>query len=134
MKSDKQSEAPPKAKPKPAAAKEESIVISFRLSRAKYEPYRLPVLKSGLSRSAFFRKMFSDNEFKVVISEKKNSTEDYTKYLHLVNKISNNLNQLARLLNGAEKSGNATPQQYTKGLNDLNTIRILLLNKLGTKE
>lgn len=130
MKADKQS--PSSAKP--ATAKEESIVISFRLSKTAYEPYKLPVERSGLGRSAFFRKLFSDTESKVVIAEKKVNTEDYNEYLHLVNKISNNINQLARLLNGAEKAGKATPQQYATGLNTLNSIRLLLLAKLGKKE
>lgn len=130
MKADKQSPS----SDKPATAKEKSIVISFRLSETAYEPYKLPVETSGLSRSEFFRKLFNDTESKVVITEKKVNTEDYNEYLHLVNKISNNINQLARLLNGAEKAGKATPQQYATGLNTLNSIRLLLLAKLGKKE
>jgi hypothetical protein len=142
MKSDKQSQALPEAlkKPKPKAqktdppAKEKSIVISFRLSESAYEPYREAVEKSGLGRSAFFRQLFVDNKSKVVLSEKKIHTDDYNKYLHLVNKISNNINQLARLLNGAEKAGKVTHQQYATGLNTLNSIRLMLLSKLGRKE
>lgn len=130
MKADKQSPS----SSEPPKAKEKSIVISFRLSEAAYEPYRLPVEKSGLGRSAFFRKLFSDTESKVVISEKKIHTEDYNQYLHLVSKVSNNINQLARLLNGAEKAGKVTALQYSKGLNTLNSIRLLLLAKLGKKE
>jgi len=117
-----------------AASSDKSIVISFRLSEAAYEPYREAVEKSGIGRSAFFRKLFLDNESKVVISEKKVHTEDYNKYLHLVNKISNNINQLARLLNGAEKAGKVTHQQYATGLNTLSGIRLLLLSKLGKKD
>lgn len=130
----------PKAAAKQGAAKDQaassdkSIVISFRLSEAAYEPYREAVEKSGIGRSAFFRKLFLDNESKVVISEKKVHTEDYNKYLHLVNKISNNINQLARLLNGAEKAGKVTHQQYATGLNTLSGIRLLLLSKLGKKD
>ena len=130
MKADKQSPS----SDKPATAKEKSIVISFRLSETAYEPYKLPVETSGLSRSEFFRKLFNDTESKVVITEKKVNTEDYNEYLRIVNKISNNINQLARLLNGAEKAGKATPQQYATGLNTLNSIRLLLLAKLGKKE
>lgn len=142
MKRDKQSPAAPEAQtssrakqPSAAAAsKEKSIVISFRLSESAYEPYREAVEKSGMGRSAFFRQLFIDNKSKVVLAEKKIHTEDYNKYLNLVNKISNNLNQLARLLNGAEKVGKVTHQQYATGLNTLNSIRLMLLSKLGRKE
>ncbi|HGJ7737682.1 TPA: plasmid mobilization protein [Pseudomonas aeruginosa] len=122
---------PEKSEKKP---REKSVVISFRLSESAYEPYREPVEKSGLSRSEFFRNMFADNTHKVVISEKRVPTEDYNRYLHFVSKISNNINQLARLLNGAEKAGMVTAKQYLTGLNNLNSIRLLLQSKLGKKD
>lgn len=118
----------------PAKAGEKSIVISFRLSEADYEPYRESVEKSGQSRSQFFRTLFTENKHRVVISEKRTATEDYTRYLTLVAKISNNINQLARLLNGAEKSGKINSSQYLSGLNNLNSMRLLLLSKLGKKD
>lgn len=108
-------------------------MISFRVAVQEYEPFRVPVQQSKLSRSEFFRQLFVENKSKVVITEKRERTEDYTKYLNLVNKISNNLNQLAKLLNTAEKAGTVTTQQYAKGLNDLNAMRVLLNNKLGGK-
>lgn len=108
-------------------------MISFRLAQPEYEPFRVPVQQSNLSRSEFFRQLFVDSKAKVVINQKRERTEDYTKYLHLVNKISNNLNQLAKLLNTAEKAGRVSSQQYSKGLNDINAIRQLLNNKLGGK-
>lgn len=142
MKRDKQSPTAPEPKKSSkaerqsaaSAPKEASIVISFRLSESAYEPYREAVEKSGLGRSAFFRQLFVENKSKIVLAEKKIHTEDYNKYLHLVNKISNNINQLARLLNGAEKAGKVTHQQYATGLNTLNSIRLMLLSKLGKKE
>lgn len=130
MKSDQQS----KDQKRERKPREKSIVISFRLSESAYEPFKLPVEKSGLARSEFFRQLFSDSTEKIVVSEKKTATEDYNQYLHLVNKISNNINQLARLINGAEKSGKVTSQQYIAGLNNLNSMRLLLLAKLGRKE
>lgn len=133
MKNEKQTSPGKASKPKAKAPKSESIVISFRLSLEEFEPYKEPLHNSGLGRSEFFRQLFRDNKSKVVISEKKVATKDYNQYLHLVNKISNNINQLARLLNGAEKAGKATRQQYLTGLNNLNSIRLLLQSKLGGK-
>lgn len=130
MKSE-QPKQPAKGEKKP---REESVVISFRIPVSAYEPYRESVLKSGKGRSAFFRDLFFGNKDKVVITEKKVSTEDYNRYLHFVSKISNNINQLARLLNGAEKAGLATAKQYMTGLNNLNSIRLLLQSKLGKKD
>lgn len=117
--------------PKAKALPEKSVVISFRIPESAYEPYKEAIQKSGLPRSEFFRRLFDENINKVVISEKKIHTEDYNKYLHYVGKASNNLNQLAKLLNTAEKSGRVTKTQYLKGLNTLNSIRLLLLSKLG---
>lgn len=128
----KSGKSPKKKAAKPSKPREESVVISFRLPLSEYEPYREPVEKSGLGRSEFFRQLFRDNNSKVVISEKKHNTQDYKQYLHLVGKISNNINQLARLLNGAEKANKVTPQQYLNGLNMLQSISQLLKSKLGS--
>lgn len=108
-----------------------SIVISFRLSKSEYLPFESSVERSGGNRSKFFKKLFTENKSKIVFRESKTASEDYKQYLHLVNKMSNNLNQLARLLNGAEKSGRITDRQYLIGLNNLNSIRLLLNAKLG---
>lgn len=121
----------PKGAKKP---REKSIVISFRLSESEYEPYRVPVENSGQSRSEFFRNLFRDNKHKVVVSEKKEATEDYKLYLRYVSKISNNINQLAKLLNGAAKAGIINSRQYMDGLNNLNSIRLFLQSKLGRKD
>jgi len=72
-----------------------------------------------------------EKKVKFVAAGNQSTGDDYKKYLHLVNKTSNNLNQLAKLLNGAEKSGKITPAQYLAGLNNLNSIRLLLNSKLG---
>ncbi len=111
--------------------KEKSVVISFRLPESIYEPFKKPVESSGGNRSKFFRSLFIENKVKVVISDSKRNSDDLKKYLHLVNKTSNNINQLAKLLNGAEKSGLITSKQYLAGLNQLNTIRLLLNSKLS---
>lgn len=113
-------------------AQQKSVVISFRLPVSVYEPFRDPVNKTcGGNRSKFFRSLFVEKKVKFVASNSQSASEDYKKYLHLVNKTSNNLNQLAKLLNGAEKSGKITPAQYLAGLNNLNSIRLLLNSKLG---
>lgn len=113
--------------------REKSIVISFRLSESEFEPYKIPLEKSGLNRSQFFRDLWFQNKSRVIISEKKTSTKDYTRYLHFVSKISNNLNQLARSLNRAERRGVFNQTLYMAGLNNLNSIRLLLASKLGEK-
>lgn len=128
----KSGKSPKKKAEKPRKTREESVVISFRLPISEYEPYREPVEKSGLGKSEFFRQLFRENNSRIVISEKKHSTQDYKQYLHLVGKISNNINQLARLLNGAEKSNKITRQHYLNGLNMLQSISQLLKSKLGT--
>ncbi|WP_062059562.1 hypothetical protein [Cellvibrio sp. OA-2007] len=115
--------------------REKSVVISFRLPVSVYEPFREPVNQTcGGNRSKFFRALFVDKKVKFVANGNQSAGEDYKKYLHLVNKASNNLNQLAKLLNGAEKSGKITSAQYLAGLNNLNSIRLLLNSKLGKED
>lgn len=141
MKTDKQSKksiAKAQAKPKTASqakkSGEKSVIISFRVPESVYEPFKVPVEKSGVGRSAFFRALFIENKGRVVLSEKQTATEDYSKYLRLVSKVSNNINQIAKTLNRAEKSGKITERQYLTGLNNLNSIMLLLSAKLSGKE
>lgn len=107
------------------------IVISFRVSESDFEPYADPISKSGMTRSAFFYKLFIESKDRIVIAEKKTATKDYSSYLFIVNKVSNNINQLARSFNSAEKAGLITGVSYLKGLNTLNSIMLILKGKLG---
>ncbi len=117
-------------KPKKPKSPKRSVVVSFRVSEEDLAPYADAIEKSGYSRSVFFHKLFIERSDKIVLSEKKAHSVDYNKYLFLVNKISNNINQLARLLNGAEASKRITRQHYLNGLNTLNTIMSVLVGKL----
>ncbi|MBI6621531.1 plasmid mobilization relaxosome protein MobC [Pseudomonas corrugata] len=108
-----------------------TIVISFRATESDMAPYAEPMLKSGKSRSEFFHELFIKLKDKIVISERKVKTEDYSKYLFLVNKMSNNLNQIAKVLNSANKADKLSQRQLLNALNDLNSIRLILNGKLG---
>ncbi|WP_193067742.1 plasmid mobilization protein [Halomonas sp. 3D7M] len=100
----------------------DSIVISFRLSAAEYEPYRVALEKSGKNRSQFFREVFLTLKPKIEIKAKTETPTDYKKLLFVANKASNNLNQIAYQLNYAAKSNIINRSMLNRGINLLASI------------
>lgn len=113
------------------SANKRSVVISFRVTEADMEPYNDAIKSSGKSRSVFFYQLFIEQKSRIVIAERPKRTEDFAKYLFFVNKMSNNLNQLARLMNGLYKSGRLSETRIASALNQLNSIRLILNNRLN---
>lgn len=103
-----------------------SEVISFRLSSEEYEKYRVAIEKSGISKSEFFRSVFLDLSPVVELKEAKNKNIDYKKLVFLVNKSSNNLNQIAFQLNAGAKQGIITQSVVNRAINYLFSIEKLL--------
>lgn len=127
----KKSNKKPSERAKIDDADKRSIVISFRVTEADMAPYAEAMKASGKSRSLFFYQLFIEQKGRIVVTQKKEHTEDYSRYLFLVNKMSNNLNQIARLLNGLSKGKLLTVKQLMGALNNLNSIRLLLNSRLG---
>lgn len=63
--------------------------VEFRLSTDEFNHLNLEVEKSGLSREAYLRSLLK-NEL-----PRGKPTEDYLEVIHQLNKIGNNLNQIA---------------------------------------
>ncbi len=80
------------ARPKTADGGLEKTV-AFRLTRADYEAYRAKFEASGLSQSEFFRRYVLTNTTTVIA--RRQVSADKQRLLYLMNKASNNLNQLA---------------------------------------
>lgn len=78
-------------------------VISFRLPSEKYEEYKPLIDKSNSTKSSFFRNLVMNNNCTIVLKEKQ--PKDYRKLLFITNKASNNLNQIAKILNTHAKLG-----------------------------
>ncbi|CNK26201.1 Uncharacterised protein [Yersinia aldovae] len=113
-------------------AEKKTIVVSFRLEEEEFEPYRILLEKSTMSRSAFFREIFIAHKKEITLKEK--SSPDYKTLLFYVNKASNNINQMARLGNKANKSNLITEDTYIKMLNQLVSIANSLKGALHVGE
>ncbi|REC93316.1 plasmid mobilization relaxosome protein MobC [Kushneria indalinina] len=80
-------------------------VITFRLSQSDYAPYGKAISDSGTNKSAFFRDVFLQLSPTVEIKQTSQAPTANKQMLFYANKASNNLNQIARQLNYAAKSG-----------------------------
>jgi hypothetical protein len=116
------------AKPGRDKASNKDVVITFRLSEDEFAPFDALLKRSTLKRSAFFRQTFLSADKQVTLKEKFHP--DYTKLLFFVNKASNNLNQIAKRLNGAEKVGLIDSKSYYEALNHLISIDQMLKGAL----
>jgi len=73
--------------------------VSFRLPLDEYERFAQKVKESGLTKSEFFRRAVIANETTVVAAPVQTETE--RRQLFIISKASNNLNQLAHVMNSA---------------------------------
>ncbi|ARR51943.1 plasmid mobilization protein [Photobacterium damselae] len=96
-----------------------SELISLRLTTEEYEPYKLLMKDLDIGKSAFFRALLT-NKLGVVQLE---NNKDYKRMLFLNNKISNNINQIAKRLNTDAKKGIITQRSYNLAINNLISIK-----------
>ncbi|MGF1871970.1 MobC family plasmid mobilization relaxosome protein [Photobacterium indicum] len=99
-------------------------LVSFRLTKDEYRPYKLIVEKTDLSKSDLFRRVFLSKD--LTFNVKENKPIDYTRLVFYFNKSSNNINQIAHKINEAHRSGVVSERLYTDTLNRLITIERLL--------
>jgi len=98
--------------------------LNFRLDETTYLAFEAKVQAANLSRSEFFRDIILNNKTQVVARKK---TTDTTKQaLFLINKTSNNINQLAKAANTAQQTGKITDQLYRSVLESLDQHNQLL--------
>ncbi|TLS73439.1 plasmid mobilization protein [Photobacterium damselae] len=105
-----------------AKKEQKTQVITFRLTESEYEPFKKIFENSDLSKSEFFRHMFLTSKDNYTFEVKENKPIDYSKLLFINNKISNNINQIAKRLNTDSKSGIITQRSYNLAINNLISI------------
>ncbi|MFQ0972245.1 plasmid mobilization protein [Gilliamella sp. BG6] len=99
-----------------------SKVISFRLTDEQYRPYEELLKKSNKSSSEFFRELFLSKEKKINVIFNERKPVDYRYLLREINKLGNNMNQLAKHFNSANKRGTISNDLFKKGINLLINI------------
>lgn len=94
--------------------------ISFRVPMADHRAYIAKLEKSGLTKTEFFREYVLQNRTQVVARAPKST--DTGRVLFLVNKASNNLNQLAHTANTAHLAGTLDDTTFAAILAGLEAI------------
>ena len=111
--------------------KNKGVVVSFRLTEEEFAPFKSLLEKSDKTKSEFFRDIFLSKEKNINITFNELKPVDYYSILRVVNKSGNNLNQIARSFNSANKSGTISERIYLKGLNLLISINTHLKRALN---
>lgn len=111
--------------------KNKGVVVSFRLTEEEFAPFQSLLEKSDKTKSEFFRDIFLSKEKNINITFNELKSVDYYSILRVVNKSGNNLNQIARSFNSANKSGTISERIYLKGLNLLISINTHLKRALN---
>ena len=111
--------------------KNKGVVVSFRLTEEEFAPFQSLLEKSDKTKSEFFRDIFLSKEKNINITFNELKPVDYYNILRVVNKSGNNLNQIARSFNSANKSGTISERIYLKGLNLLISINAHLKRALN---
>lgn len=106
----------------PPDSKNRSVVISFRLTADEYAPYEKVISETGTTRAKLFREVFLKLSPSVTIRGKNKHEQENPKLLFYANKASNNLNQIARQLNIAKKTGELDRRMLNRAVMALESI------------
>ncbi|MFI3187226.1 MAG: ribbon-helix-helix domain-containing protein [Methylococcaceae bacterium] len=98
--------------------------LNFRIDEETFNKFDAKVSASGLTKSEFFRDLVLTNQTQVVA--KPPMTEDKKRALYLMNKTSNNINQLAKVANIANQSGQIADDTFNGLLNELEYLSQLM--------
>lgn len=93
-----------------------SARVAFRLSEADYLAYKQKVAESGMTPSEFFRTAVLSNKTTIVA---RRTSPERQRVVYLMNKASNNINQIAYRLNSDHLAGKLNSRIYMSVLNAL---------------
>ncbi|AIW17486.1 plasmid mobilization protein [Vibrio tubiashii] len=98
-------------------------VITFRLTAEQYAPFKKQIEDNNTNKSSFFRQLTLANQHFVV--ESKELPKDTARLLFLANKVSNNLNQLAKRVHQSHRADVVDKNLYIRTLNTLQDLQKL---------
>lgn len=108
---------------------EETKPVSFRLAQSERLAYLAKCEAAGLSPSDFFRQCVLTNKTQIVARPK--ASADRQRVLFLVNKASNNMNQLAYRANSDHLAGKLSEAKYQALIDNLELIARYMKATLG---
>lgn len=97
-----------------------SVIVQTRLKTDDYEAFLWKINKAQMSESAYLRDCVIKNKTKIVVQT--DVLANQKKMLFLLNKLSNNVNQLAYRANADHARGKLGQGQYESIVYDLNKI------------
>lgn len=108
------------ARPTKDDAEKLARTVAFRVTEADHAAYADKFIRAGLSSSEFFREYVLSNRTQVIARHRPSA--DTGRMLYLVNKASNNLNQLAHTANTARLAGTLDDATFAAILAELEAI------------
>lgn len=111
--------------------KSKSRVFHFRLTEEEADKFEQQITESGYTASSFFREVILKNKTQVV------KKEDAIKVIYHLNKMGNNINQIAHGINKAFYESIITEELMEKFLRQLNMVQNqqrLFLELLGIRK
>lgn len=96
--------------------------IIFRVTEAEHEAFLKKVAASNMSASELLRTRILDEQL-IVVAKQPKASVDKRALLHLFNKTSNNMNQLAHMANSKNKGGVLNDKTFDRILAALIVIR-----------
>ena len=99
-------------------------LVSLRLTAADHAAYLAKVELSGMKPSVFFRECVLNNKTQITAINK--PAPEWGRAVYLMNKASNNINQLAHQANIAHLSGKVSEATYTAILSQIQTLTLYL--------
>ena len=112
--------------------KEKTVTFSFRLPVSVANWWDEKIAKSGLgNKSAFFRDAVQQNKTEVIA--KPAAMADQKRAIFLLQKASNNLNQLAHRANKQHKAGKLSEETFTLILNQLQQLNSFMVEQTAER-
>lgn len=103
-------------------------VVAIRLNSEEYDSIKDKFQKTNLKDSALFRELLLSKSNQIEL--KKEDNKDYSRAVFLINKTSNNINQLAKAINTAYRSETVSEGLFLSYLKELQAIQNNLLNMI----
>lgn len=117
------------ARPRKSETEKFKKTISFRVNQKDFADFEGKRLAAGASKSAFYREHVARNTTQVIAAP--SLTSDAKRAVFLLQKASNNLNQLAHRANVANRAGQLTDATFHALLDQLQQLNQFMLDQAG---
>ena len=107
----------------------ESKLIAFKLNKTQLEPFK-DALSIAKSPSIYFKQVIISGSPEKSVNTIIGKSKEYARYNFLLYKTSNNINQIAKVLNTLSRSNFNNEAALNKALNNLHTLETNLKSKL----